>query len=337
MKLAGYQAIAAAIRERIVSGGYTPREKIPSIRQFASAFRCNKLTVRRAFDLLSRDNLIENRVGSGSYVRFPEIMASPAAVFDFRTDYLHPGLFPYGQIQALINQLFEDQRDQALAPAEGDPGLIRVLSRHYQLPANHMMVISGTRQGFDVVAKVFRATLLVAMLLDDPTNPGAISLFKASHLVTLRKDGPDLDHLHEILQAPIRLFCTMPTVHNFTGIAYSLEKRAVSRLARKHDFFIIEDDCLSEFRQPQIPRPIDLCPERTVYVKSLSQVTVSGIRLLLLVVPEGLLKKFLFAKFSSDIASFGMMQRCMRELFGRDRRGTICPGYRPSSTIARPN
>jgi DNA-binding transcriptional MocR family regulator len=48
-------------------------------------------------------------------------------------------------------------------------------------------------------------------------------------------------------------------------------------------------------------------------VKSLSQITVSGIRLGLMVVPAKLVQKFLYAKFSSDIASFGMMQRCMRE------------------------
>jgi 2-aminoadipate transaminase len=167
MKLAGYQAIAAAIREHIVSGGYVPGDKIPSIRQFAAAFQCNKLTVQRAFDLLKRENLIENRIGSGSFVRYPEKIASPAAVFDFRTDYLHPGLFPYGQIQA-FNQLFEDQGGQALAPtpAEGDPGLIRAQP---PLPASRrsLMVISS-------IWWPFRATLSGAK---DPTYPGAISLF----------------------------------------------------------------------------------------------------------------------------------------------------------------
>ena len=36
-----------------------------------------------------------------------------------------------------------------------------------------------------------------------------------------------------------------------------------------------------------------------------------------MVVPEKLYDKFLYAKFSSDIASFGLMQRCMREFFKR--------------------
>ncbi len=316
MRLSGYRAIARTIGERIASGEYTPGEKIPSIRQFAKEFHCNKLTVHRAFELLRQQNVIENRVGSGSYVRFPESMAAPSAIFDFRTDYLDPSLFPYLQVQSIFNQLFHEQKAHALAPtpAEGDNGLIDVLSQHYRLPAHRMMIISGAQQGLDLVAKVFSANISEALLFEDPTYPGAISLFKARHFVSLCDDGPDLNGLHEKLNGPIRLFYTMPAVHNPTGMAYSLEKKeAVGRLAAVHNFFIIEDDCLSEFRHPTIPRFIDLCPDRTIYVKSLSQVTVSGIRLGFMVLPETLFKKFLYAKFSSDIASSGMMQRCMRE------------------------
>ena len=283
-------------------------------------FQCNKLTVQRAFEMLKQESLIENRVGSGSFVRFPEKIAAPSAIFDFRTDYLDPSLFPYDKVQSIFNQLFDDQKAQALAPtpAEGDPGLIRVLSQYYHLPADRMMVISGAQQGLDLVAKVFSANISDVLLFEDPTYPGAISLFKARHFVPLRNDGPDLKCLNEKLRDPVKLFYTMPSVHNPTGIAYSLEKKkAVGRLARAHNFYIIEDECLSEFRVPQIPRFIDMCPDHTIYVKSLSQITVSGIRLGLMVVPAKLVQKFLYAKFSSDIASFGMMQRCMREFIGQ--------------------
>jgi 2-aminoadipate transaminase len=320
MKRSGYRAIARTIRGRIVSGSYTPGQRIPSIREFAKEFNCNKLTVHRAFELLKQESLIDNRVGSGSYVSFPEKITPPSAIFDFRTDYLDPGFFPYDHVQTIFNQLFDDRQAEALAPtpAAGDPGLIRVLSQFYHLPADRMMVISGAQQGLDLVAKVFSANISDVLLFEDPTYPGAISLFKARHFVPLDDDGPDLKRLHEKLQSPVRLFYTMPAVHNPTGRAYSPEKKkAVSRLARAHNFFIIEDDCLSEFRHPQMPRFIDLCPDRTIYVKSLSQITVSGIRLGLMVLPGALLKKFLYAKFSSDIASFGMMQRCMCEFISQ--------------------
>ncbi len=318
MKHPRYQIIAQTIKERIAVGRYTPGEKIPSIRQFAEAFGCNKLTVHRAFEVLSGEGLIENRIGSGSYVRFPEKISQPVGIFDFRTDYLDESLFPYEQVQAIINQLFVDLKSKALAPtpAQGDPEFIGVLSQYYHVPAQRMVTISGAQQGLDLVAKVFATNISETMLFEDPTYPGALSLFKARHFVPLDGDGPDLDRLGQKLQGPIQLFYTMPSVHNPTGKAYSPgKKEAVARLAEQHGFFIIEDDFLSEFRRDHTPRFVDICPEQTIHIKSLSQTTVAGIRLGFMVVPEALFDPFLYAKFSSDIASPGLMQRCMRNFF----------------------
>ena len=316
MNSPGYQTIAETIRQRIAAGHYTPGEKIPSIRQLAEDFQCNKLTVHRAFNTLKQEGLIENRVGSGTYVRFPEKVVRPQGIFDFHTDYLDESLFPYEQVQAIFNQLFKDTQARALAPtpAEGDPELIGALSRFYHVPSTRMVIISGAQQGLDLVAKVFAANISESILFEDPTYPGAISLFRARHFVTLTDDGPDLDQLNRKLGNAVRLFYTMPAVHNPTGIAYSQDKKkALAKLARQHDFYLIEDDFLSEFRPAGGPRFVDICPEQTIHIKSLSQTTVSGIRLGFMVVPQQLYDKFLYAKFSSDIASSGLMQRCMRE------------------------
>jgi len=319
MKPSRYQAIARTIREGILSGRYTPGEKIPSIRRFADKLGCNKLTVHRAFEILKHEGLIENKVGSGSYVRFPEKVSAPRGIFDFHTDYLDESLFPYRKLQHIFNRLFEDEKAHALAPtpAEGDAGLIRVLSQFYHVPAEQMVIISGAQQGLDLVAKVFAAKLSDSMLFEDPTYPGAISLFKARHFVALQADGPDLAALkRKLRQTSIRLFYTMPTVHNPTGTAYGQKKKeAVADLARRHGYYIVEDDFLSEFRAQAGRRFVDICPEQTIHIKSLSQTTVSGIRLGFMVVPKNLFDKFLYAKYSSDIASFGLMQRCMREFF----------------------
>lgn len=316
-----YQAIARTLRERIDSGFYKPGSRIPSIRQLAADFECNKLTVQQAFATLRDEGLIENRVGSGSYVRFPENISMPKGIFDFHTDYLDESLFPYHQVQAIFNQLFAEEKAYALAPAPtaGDAGLLEVLGRYYHVPDHRIVIISGAQQGLDLVAKVFAAKITDNMLFEDPTYPGAISLFKARHFVPLEGSGPDMKVFRATLaRSPIRLFYSMPTVHNPAGTAYSIDKKeAVARLARRNDFFIIEDDFLSEFRPHAGPRFVDICPQKTIHIKSLTQTTVSGIRLGFMVVPDNLYDKFLFAKFSSDIASFGLMQRCMREFFKR--------------------
>lgn len=310
-----YQTIADTLRERIAAGFYKPGERIPAIREFTRRFGVNKATVHKAFEQLKRDGLIENRVGSGSYVRFPEKIQSFTGRFDFRTDYLNELLFPYQKAQRIFNDLFLSEENSALAPtpAAGDPELLQVLSQHYHVPVDRMLVISGSQQGLDLVSKVFAADISESILFEDPTYPGAISLFRARHFVPLGPDGPDIDQLDTLLIDTFKLFYAMPSIHNPTGISYSLEKkRAVARRAQRNGFYIIEDDYLGELNGDE-PRFIDIDPDRTIHIKSFSQTTSAGIRLGFMVVPAGLYGKFVYAKYSSDINSFGLLQKFLRE------------------------
>ena len=54
-------------------------------------------------------------------------------------------------------------------------------------------------------------------------------------------------------------------------------------------------------------------PRSAIFIKSFAQTTLAGIRLGLMVVPESLYDQFLQAKFSSDIFSFGLLQRVWYE------------------------
>ncbi|RJQ66059.1 MAG: PLP-dependent aminotransferase family protein [Desulfobacteraceae bacterium] len=310
-----YQVIADTIKERIAAGIYKPGEKIPPIRCLTESFGVNKATVHKAFGCLKSEGLIENRVGSGSYVRFPEKIQTTPHLFDFRTDYLNEHFFPYRQAQSIFNELFEKEKAHALAPTpvEGDPELLRVLSGRYHLPVERMLIISGAQQGLDLVSKVFAAKISESILFENPTYPGAISLFRARHFVPLEEDGPDLTELDQRLTGPVRLFYTMPSVHNPTGISYSnAKKEALARRAREHSFYIIEDDYLGELKPPEL-RLVDIEPRHTIHIKSFAQTTLAGIRLGLMVVPEALYAQFLFAKFSSDITSSGLLQKFLRE------------------------
>lgn len=309
-----YQTIADEIKERIIDGQYRPGQKIPPIRRMTESLGVNKATVHKAFEVLKREGLIENKVGSGSFVRFPDEIRAAGSFFDFRTDYLNECFFPYRQAQAIFNQLFEAEHAHALAPTpvQGDPALLKVLSRRYHLPAERMLIISGAQQGLDLVSKVFAAKISDAILFEDPTYPGAISLFRARHFVRMQEDGPDIEHLDRSLSGRVRLLYAMPSVHNPTGISYSIEKKeAVARRASRQNFYIIEDDYLGELNAPA-PRMIDIEPRRTIHIKSFAQTTLAGIRLGVIVVPQDLFARFLSAKYSSDISSSGLLQKFLR-------------------------
>jgi 2-aminoadipate transaminase len=310
--MALYRHIAEELARRIREGRYKPGERIPSIRQVAEEFECNKLTVQKAFGVLKRNRMIENVVGSGSFVRFPEKIASGGEIFDFRTSYISESFFPFETAKSIFSDLFDQERSRAFSPppVEGDGELIDMLGEFYRLPTRRMFIVSGAQQGLDLTAKVFSTNISDAILFEDPTYTGAISLFKARHFVPIGADGPDLAAFDRKLSPAIKLFYTMPAVHNPTGISYSLKKKeALARRAERSPFYLIEDDYLSEFTEHPTPRFVDILPEKTIYIKSLSQTTVSGVRLGAMIVPESLFDKFIYTKFMSDIASTGLLQK----------------------------
>jgi DNA-binding transcriptional MocR family regulator len=315
-----FREIADRIELEIRNGKYKPGEKIPSIRRLASEFSCNKLTVHKAFELLKKRRLIDNVIGSGTYVRFPERIDERGHLFDFRTSYIAEDFFPYLKAKEIFSGLFDRDRGGALSstPVEGDRRLIRVLGETYRLPADRILIVSGAQQGLDLTAKVFAARISDSILFEDPTYHGAISLFRAKHFVPMEDDGPDLSTLDCKLNDQVRLFYTMPAVHNPTGVSYSRTKlEAVAERAEKHPFYVIEDDFLSEFIEKPRPRFVDICPGRTIYIKSLTQTTVSGLRLGFMVVPGELYDKFVYTKYTSDLVCTGILQKFLMEFIVR--------------------
>ncbi|NNG02288.1 MAG: PLP-dependent aminotransferase family protein [Desulfobacteraceae bacterium] len=327
--MALFENIAEEIRKRIQSGQYKPGQKIPSIRDMAVEFECNKLTVQKAFERLKQDRYLDNIVGSGSFVRFPENISRSGAVYDLKTAYVSEHFFPHQVARNIFNHLFDTEKAGLFSttPVEGEKDFREVLGRQFRLSTDRMLIVSGAQQGLDLTAKVFGARLADAMLFEDPTYPGAISLFKATHFVPMEKDGPDLSMLDRALSPKIKLFYTMPTVHNPTGITYSPEKkREIADRALTGDFYIIEDDYLSEFVRKPVTRFVDIVPEKTVYIKSLTQTTVSGIRLGFMIVPDSLYDKFLYTKYSSDIVSPGIMQKFMKRFIQTGAYGEYVAG-----------
>ena len=56
------------LRQRIVSGEWTPGERIPSENEIAEAYGVSRVSVRSALQKLIALNLLENRQGDGTYV-----------------------------------------------------------------------------------------------------------------------------------------------------------------------------------------------------------------------------------------------------------------------------
>lgn len=316
------ETIYLQLKDAIGGGLYTPGSQLPSIRDQAERLGCNKLTVKKAYDLLKADGLIENSVGRGSFVAFPRETGeadTPSGTFSFRTASIHESFFPLQEVRELTDSLFDRYGSSLFgaAPAGGIPRCRQALAEFYRVPAERMVIISGAQQGLDLTGRLFAAQGKGEVLFEDPTYSGAINLFKPTNFVPLSEAGPDLDVLKEAARGGIAAFYTMPGVHNPTGISCpSGRMEEIAELSRRHGFYLIEDDYLSEFSPDFCPgftsgkqlRYVDIIPERTIYIKSLSKITAPGLRIGFLVVPEPLREEFLYNKFTADVGTGSLIQ-----------------------------
>lgn len=70
-------AIATRLRSAIADGIYVDGERLPAERDLAEAFASSRTTVREALHLLSSENLVSRRVGSGTFVTFSHDTENP--------------------------------------------------------------------------------------------------------------------------------------------------------------------------------------------------------------------------------------------------------------------
>ncbi len=300
-----YERIFEELRRQIEEGELRPGERLPSLRETAERYDCNKLTAVRAFELLKGEGLVDNIVGSGNFVRFQSAREDSST--DFSSSILSEEFFPYEEAGELFAEELKRERGRVFsaAPIRGESRLVHTLARRFSLDEESVWVASGGQQGLDSANRLFRAAGRTEFLVEDPTYPAALSLFRPVGSLPMTEGGVDPEAFDRFWTERGRsgagVFYTMPDVHNPTGFRYTAAvKSAVARLARAHDVCIIEDDFLSELEPSGIPRFVDLAPERTVWIKSLSKTTAPGIRVCAIRVPGSLSSRYAAIRSETD-------------------------------------
>lgn len=91
-----YMQLANALRRLVEEGRLAPGAALPSERVMAEAAALSRVTVRRGIDLLAREGLVQQRRGSGTYVRMAaERIEQPlASITSFSEDMISYGRRP---------------------------------------------------------------------------------------------------------------------------------------------------------------------------------------------------------------------------------------------------
>jgi GntR family transcriptional regulator/MocR family aminotransferase len=354
------RGVAEAVREAIEEGRLTAGAALPSTRDLARQLGVARNTVLGAIDLLAGNAILETRPGVGTFVcrqlplaqrvgsdaplEFPitgwakRLPASPItlrdvdAPIDFRPGLPDLRTIPFDEWRRSASRKLKTLRREigSYGTPEGNPDLRREItlyvarSRGVTCTADDVIVTAGAQQAFDLITRVLvQPGAQIAM--EDPGYPIAAQVFESggATLCGVPVDGEGLD------PALIPDGCAMAYVspsHQYPlGVTMSDRRRqALLSWADRAGAFIIEDDYDSEFvYSPQaLPalRSRAGCG-RVIYVGTFSKTLMPGIRLGFIIVPSGLRRVFLTAKWITDRHSDNISQAVLAEFMASGQFG----------------
>lgn len=198
--------------------------------------------------------------------------------------------------------------------SEGEPALREALAaeaRALGVPcdASQVMIISGSQQTLDLVAKLYidKGT---EILLEGPTYLAALQIFQlfgAECLtVPLLADGPDLAAMRQRLEQHSPAFAYLiPTFQNPSAVRYSESSReAVAALLDEFGVTLIEDEPYRELTfDGGSARPIvsRLKKASWIYTGTVSKTLMPGLRVGYLIATPDLFPHLLKLKQSADL------------------------------------
>ncbi|MCR5078115.1 MAG: GntR family transcriptional regulator [Prevotella sp.] len=107
-----YEQMADRLCDEIIAGTYKADDRIPSVREYAVTLQVNTNTAVKAYDLLSREEIIYNRRGLGYFVAAgarEQIMATRRRTFRSQT---LPALFREMRLLGISIEEVEEEWDK---------------------------------------------------------------------------------------------------------------------------------------------------------------------------------------------------------------------------------
>lgn len=335
-----YVQLYRHIKQMIEQGKLSTNFKMPPIRWMAEKLQINPGTVVRAYKELERNGFLISKWGSGSFVAEVPLYESEESdeqtafayqstafsegMIDMSSVALDPDRFSAESFKRAVNRVLDASGGRAFT-VEDDLGCyslreslaLELSKRKIMTSPQNVQVISGAQQGIDICA---RAMIEPGdcVFAEDPTYPGALESLRASGAkiigIPIDENGLRVDEFERKLEVfRPKLVYLMPIVQNPTGLSMSQKtKRKILGLAHFYDFYVIEDDYCSGILYDEVesaPLKAYDRDDRVIYIRSLSHMFVSGMRLGYLIMPSKLADSLKSVKRMTDIQTSGLIQR----------------------------
>ncbi|KAA3630028.1 MAG: PLP-dependent aminotransferase family protein [Proteobacteria bacterium] len=244
--------------------------------------------------------------------------------YDFWVGRPDARLFPAKTWQTLVNQSMRRMR-HGISTYTDPAGLHRLrtavaeyvgLARGIKADADQVMIINGTQEGLNVMARLFvRADTPV--VVENPGYLGAANVFESygARLISIPVDGNGVSP--EDLPNGAALYYLTPSHQYPTGVTLSMERRErLLQRATRLGGYIVEDDYDADFYYDSAPLPalksLDT-DEQVVYLGTFSKSLGAGLRLGYMILPRHLVEAATTAKALLNNCSPWLSQASLAE------------------------
>ncbi|GLS24310.1 PLP-dependent aminotransferase family protein [Marinibactrum halimedae] len=294
-----YKALADAIGEAIDEGELSPGDKLPTHRQLADALSVTVGTITRGYAEAERRQLIESKVGSGTFVKLPKSSSSftiqesedpniidlsySIALYQGQDELMQDSLMSISQDKPLMRRLLSYQPETGMlhhreaAQAWLEQTGIRTTD------ADRMIITNGGQHGFfSVTQAICRAgdTVLSAGL----TYPGFSGVARQMGLKHIGLEHDNAGILPEAMRVACqrhqpRALYLNTRLNNPTSDVMTLERiHAIAEICQQYKIWVIEDDVQGCLNIPSTPCFANEYPDMTFLVSSTSKAISGGLR-----------------------------------------------------------
>ena len=279
-----------------------------------------------------------------SFIREILKAAVDPQIISFAGGLPNPRFFPVRELEEAARKVLAADGDAALqyATTEGYPPLREKIAERYaargtKVSADEILILNGSQQGLDLVAKIF-IDAGDEILLESPSYLAAIQCFSffepRFHALPLDSGGIRISALAAALRTGSpKLFYAIPNFQNPSGISYTEERRReAARVIAGSSTALVEDDPYGEIRFMGRDLPsLRAClaaegadTDSAVLLGTFSKIVSPGVRLGWLCAGKEVMERLVVAKQAADLHSNELTQRIVhRYLCAADVDGYI--------------
>lgn len=313
-------AIKSYIIGEIKKGNLTAGDKLPSIRQLAKQFMCNKDTVQKALLDLRYEHYIHAIEKSGYYVfENPYQKVEPLDLPDSEIANI-----AYEDFRICLNETLIGRESYLFNYFHKQEGLSELINATHQLflegdvytKREQIVITAGTQQALYILSQIAFPNGKMDILLEQPTYDRMVDLVGQLSLsyqtISRTLGGVDFERLEALFKTKsIKFFYLMPRLQNPLGTSYTPEDmERLIFLAEKYDVYLVEDDYMSDFAEKAPLHYYDTF-DRVIYLKSFSNTIFPALRLAVICLPTCLKKAFINYKKLMDYDTNLILQKAL--------------------------